>query len=123
MPFEPRLRPVYDDHITRVARRLKITIRRADDFFGSHAILPEVWAAIHAARVLIADCTGRNANVFYEIGIAHTVGKPVVLITQSSDDVPFDLRHLRYIQYEYTPRGMAGFEKILLKTLRETLAL
>jgi len=41
----------------------------------------------------IADCTGRNPNVFYEIGIAHTLGRNVVMITEA--DVPFDLRHLR----------------------------
>jgi len=67
---------------------------------------------------VIADCTGRNPNVFYEIGLAHASGKPVILITQNSDDVPFDIRHLRYIQYDYTPRGMRVFEKRLVDTLK-----
>ena len=65
---------------------------------------------MYRSRAVIADCTTRNPNVFYEIGMAQTVGKPVLLITQDESDVPFDLRHLRYIKYAYTPPGMAAFE-------------
>ena len=70
---------------------------------------------------MIADCTGRDPNVFYEIGVAHTVGKPVVLITQSADDVPFDLRAIRFIEYQYTPPGMRVFEERLKITLKEVI--
>jgi hypothetical protein len=55
--------------------------------------------------------------VFYETGIAHTVGKEVILITQNMDDVPFDLRHLRCILYEYTPRGVQILETNLKNTI------
>jgi len=61
---------------------------------------------------------GKNPNVFYEIGIAHTLGKQTVLITQRLADIPFDLRHLRVIPYEYTPKGMQKFETSLTETLR-----
>jgi hypothetical protein len=98
-----------------------MTIARADDFFIGGHIMTEIWSAIVKAKVLIADCTGRNPNVFYEIGLAHALGKPVVLITQASEDVPFDLRHYRYIQYEFTPRGMKSFEDTLIRTLKSTL--
>ncbi|WP_217989549.1 hypothetical protein [Sphingomonas lenta] len=54
---------------------------------------------IDRSRVVICDCTGRNPNVFYEAGIAHTLGREVILITQNGQDIPFDLRHLRYIPY------------------------
>lgn len=121
MPFSPNLRPVYDDHIKKVARDLGIQVSRADDIFSNEAIIEEIWNAIYGATVLIADCTGRNPNVFYEIGIAHTLGKPVVLIAQDLNDVPFDLRHLRIVTYEYTPRGMTMFEEDLTKTLKRKL--
>jgi hypothetical protein len=49
--------------------------------------------------VVICDCSGRNPNVFYEAGIAHTLGREVILITQADTDIPFDLRHLRYVRY------------------------
>jgi hypothetical protein len=51
------------------------------------------------------------------LGIAHTLGKPVILTSRSLDDIPFDLRHRRYTLYEYTPRGMKQFEKDLAKAV------
>jgi hypothetical protein len=121
MPFDESVRPIFDDHIKKVAQGLELVARRGDDFFNSGSVMGEVWAAIVNARVVIADCTGRNPNVFYEIGIAHTVGIPVILITQHDEDMPFDLRHIRFLKYSYTPRGMMEFEAILQKMLRETL--
>jgi hypothetical protein len=55
---------------------------------------------IHKAKVLIAELTGKNPNVFYELGLAHADRKPVVFTSGAIDDVPFDLRHLRVITYE-----------------------
>ena len=83
--------------------------------------MSDVWEAMNSARVIVADCTGRNPNVFYEIGVAHTLGRTVILITQNDSDVPFDLQAIRYIQYEYTPRGMTLFEKALAQTLKAEL--
>jgi hypothetical protein len=120
MPFTEKLRPVWEDHIKKVVEAMGLTVKRADDFFTAHSIMADVWDAICGTRVIIADCTGRNPNVFYEIGVAHTIGKPVILTTQSADDVPFDLRHLRYIEYEYTPPGMGRFEATLTETLRNS---
>jgi len=51
------------------------------------------------------------------------IGKPVILITQNNEDVPFDVRHMRYIQYSYTPRGMLEFEKRLAETIKTVLQL
>jgi hypothetical protein len=121
MSFKPEFRPIYEDHISQVAKSLNLVARRADDFFGAHHIMSDVWEAINAARVIIADCTGRNPNVFYEIGVAHTLGRSVILITQNRDDVPFDLQAIRYLHYEYTPRGMAAFEQSLAQTLKAEL--
>jgi len=117
MPFASELRPVYDDHIQAVAARLNITTTRGDDFFAANSVISNVWDAINHAQVLIADCTNRNPNVFYELGIAHTLGKPVILIAQSKDDIPFDVQHIRTILYDFTPRGMREFERALEATL------
>ncbi|HEX6477845.1 MAG TPA: hypothetical protein VF043_03295 [Ktedonobacteraceae bacterium] len=121
MPFKPEMRLVYEDHIKNVATSLNLKVARADDFFTAHIVMQDIWTAICRSRIIIADCTSRNPNVFYEIGIAHTVGKPVVLITQSSEDVPFDLRSIRYIPYEYTPPGMSKFESDLANTIKTAL--
>lgn len=121
MPFDDALQPVYEDHIKEVVSNLGLRIDKADNFFGTGSIMKDVWSAIHAARIVVADCTGRNPNVFYEIGLAHAIGKHTILIAQSLDDIPFDLQHLRTIHYEYTAPGMKTFEKALLETIRKTM--
>jgi hypothetical protein len=121
MPFALELKPIYDNHIKKIAQKLNLSIARADDFFSNNSIMEEIWSAIAHARVLVADCTNKNPNVFYEIGLAHAISKPVILITQNPDDVPFDLRHRRYIHYSYTPPGMEKFENDLALTILETL--
>jgi hypothetical protein len=121
MPFEEGLRPIFLDHIKTVAASLNLRVGRADDFFSSNSVVHEIWAAICNAKVVIADCTRRNPNVFYEIGLAHAIGKTTILISQQLEDIPFDLRHLRAIIYDFTPRGMREFEAVLTATLTTCL--
>jgi len=76
---------------------------RADaEIFGTGKIIDQVWRGINAAKVLVAELTTRNANVFYELGLAHALNKPVVLISSNEPDVPFDLQHIRVIYYDVT---------------------
>lgn len=117
MPFAEVLRPVYEDHIVNAAASEDLTVCRADDFFAAESVISDIWRGIYNSLLVVADCTGRNPNVFYEIGIAHTVGRPTILISQSLDDVPFDLRHRRCIVYTYTPRGMREFETTLASAI------
>ena len=56
---------------------------RADDLFGPANLTRDIWEGIKKARCLIAELTGRNPNVMYELGLAHALQKPVVLITQN----------------------------------------
>jgi hypothetical protein len=122
MPFPTEMRPVYDKHIKNVSAQLGLTVTRADDFFAAESIVTDVWNAINNAKILIADCTGRNPNVFYEIGIAHTLGKPVVLLSQRASDIPFDVQHIRAIVYKFSPRGMVEFETKLRATIEFELS-
>lgn len=121
MPFKPELKPVYEDHIRKVVTGLGLECQRADDLFRPTVIIEDIWESINRARVIVADLTGKNPNVFYEVGVAHTLGKDVILITQSIKDVPFDLHHVRHIRYEYTPRGMEVFEQQLKNTILNVL--
>ncbi|MCP3957761.1 MAG: hypothetical protein GY719_07900 [bacterium] len=124
MPFTNELRPIYEDHIKKVIdKSLGLSVGRADDVFAANSIISDIWRLIYNCKILIADCTHRNPNVFYEIGVAHTVGKPVILIAQGIDDIPFDLRHIRAIVYSYTPPGMAEFERTLQKTVESEMSM
>lgn len=95
---------------------------RADDLFLPSAIVNDIWNYVTTAKAMLADLTGKNPNVFYELGLAHAVGKPVVLITQSLDDVPFDLRQLRVIPYDIRdPQWAEVLRKAITQYLREVL--
>ncbi|MFZ3065465.1 MAG: hypothetical protein WA277_09305 [Nitrospirota bacterium] len=73
---------------------------RGDEIFSSGSVVEQIWEQIDKAKVLLADLTGKNPNVFYELGLAHAASKPVVFTSGLLEDVPFDLRHLRVIVYE-----------------------
>jgi hypothetical protein len=107
MPFADEYRPIFDECIKPVAQELQLIIKRGDDFFARHAIMADVWTALVQTEMVVAEYSGRNANVFYELGIAHTLGRPAVLIARSLESIPFDLRHLRTLVYEPTPDGFA----------------
>ena len=122
-PFGEPFNTIYGDHIRPSIETIAgLKCRRADDIYDNRPIIEDIWRYTNEARIVVAELTGRNPNVFYETGIAHTVGKEVILITQSMDDVPFDLKHLRCIVYEYTPRGTQNLEENLKNTLRNILA-
>ena len=74
---------------------------RADaDIFANGKIIDQIWRGISTAKVLVAQLTTRNPNVLYELGLAHALKKPVVLVSSSQLDVPFDLQHIRVIYYD-----------------------
>jgi hypothetical protein len=122
MPFSPEFDALYENairpavHGTRLLRCL-----RADEIYGPRPIMADIWASINDAFVLIADVTGRNPNVLYELGLAHAVHKPVVLMTQAISDVPFDLRAIRCIVYSNDRAGRAQLSDQLAGTLAEML--
>lgn len=113
MPFHPGFDDVYAA-LTAAATQLGKRCNRADNIWNHDAIIQDVVSLICKSSVVICDLSGKNANVFYEAGIAHCLGKDVILITQSADDVPFDLRHLRHIQYLNNGEGL---QQLTLKVL------
>jgi hypothetical protein len=73
---------------------------RADELFTTGSVVEQIWEQIEKAKLLLADLSGKNPNVFYELGLAHAARKPVVFTAGQLEDVPFDLRHLRVIIYD-----------------------
>jgi len=112
MPFDASFVAVYES-IQDAATSAGLRCRRADDIWENAAIIQDVVALIDRSRVVICDCTGRNPNVFYEAGIAHTLGREVILITQNEHDIPFDLRHLRYVRYLNNVEGRTALTAAL----------
>ena len=120
MPFDTGFTPVYDT-IRLAADNAGLRCRRADDIWENAAIIQDVVALIDRSRIVICDCTGRNPNVFYEAGIAHTLGREVILISQNEQDIPFDLRHLRYLRYLNNAEGRATLAESLQARMQTLL--
>lgn len=99
-PFGGWFDEYYESVFAPAVEEAGLRSRRADDMWRPSAIVHDIWRLINESAVLLADLTDRNPNVFYELGLAHALGKPVVLTAQDIADVPFDLRALRVIEYE-----------------------
>jgi hypothetical protein len=80
-----------------------------------------VVSLIDQSRIVVCDVTGRNANVFYETGIAHTLGREVILIAQHQTDVPFDIAHIRYLEYLPNAQGQAALQAGLIARINTIL--
>lgn len=100
MPFGGWFDRYYSDLYVPAIEASGLIAHRADDLYRPSAIVHDIWSYTKQSRVVLADLTGKNPNVFYELGLAHALAKPVILVAQSIDDVPFDLRALRVIQYD-----------------------
>ena len=79
-----------------------VAVRADAEIFGTGKIIDQIWRGIRSAKVLVAELTTKNPNVFYELGLAHALQKPVILVSSNQEDVPFDLRHIRVILYDQT---------------------
>ena len=101
MPFLPDLHYFYLYLAQHIEQNHNIKCERADSRVLTEPFLDKIIGFIRNADVIIADCTGRNPNVFYELGIAHALGKQVVLITQDvNQDIPSDIKHYEFIRYQ-----------------------
>lgn len=81
-------------------------------------IIKDILVNLNRADIVIADLTDKNPNVFYELGVRHALRDVAILITQSIDDVPFDLRHYALIEYDWkTRRGRGEFNERIGKIL------
>jgi AbiJ-like protein len=112
MPFGPSFDPVIEA-IRGACSAEGLQCKRADDVWEHETLIQDIFNLIYRSPVVVCDFTGRNPNVFYEAGIAHALGRTVIPLTQSKDDVPFDLQRFRYIHYLNNTEG--------LKTLRSSL--
>lgn len=100
MPFHPLYEAEYERVIKPAVEEAGLVCVRGDEIYTRQAIVQDIWHSIRRARLVVAELSGRNPNVMYEIGLAHGIGKPIVLLTRNEEDVPFDLRTLRYVYYD-----------------------
>ena len=118
-PFDEYYREIYRPGIEAAG----LDPIRADEIFRPGVFMREVVEQIASCAVALAELTGRNANVFYELGLAHALGKPVVLLAQQPEDVPADLRAIRWIRYDRVrPHWSSKLQTDIAEALQAALA-
>jgi hypothetical protein len=120
MPFSAEFDNVYSS-IRQACKDSQLSCLRADNLWANSTIIQDIFDLIYSARIIIVDFSGRNPNVMYETGIAHTLGKVVIPITQSLDDIPFDLKPHRALRYLSNREGLEDLNKGLKNRLKTVI--
>jgi hypothetical protein len=110
MPFSKEFQEIYDS-IKQSCEDANMSCQRADNVWENSMIIQDIVDLIFTSGIVVADFSTRNPNVFYEVGIAHTLGKHVIPIAQNKDDIPFDLHHHRVLFYQTNNEGRNELKK------------
>lgn len=117
MCFDNRLQHVYHKVVKPVLEDLGFECIRGDEISETGIIIEQVREYIEEATLVICDLTFDNPNVFYELGIAHILNKPTILISQTPANIPFDVRHYRIVSYKDEKLGLLDLRDELTKSL------
>lgn len=122
MPFALGFQSVYERGIRHAVEGQGLTCRRGDDILQAGDIIGQIWSSLIRAQLVIADLTGANGNVLYELGLAHMMGHQAILLAQDISSVPFDLRQQRHIIYSSSESGLQKLTAALSQAIRAMLA-
>lgn len=100
MPFKEELDDLYFYGIRGSAERVGLRCKRADELIHDVAIMREVIDHIQRARVIVAEVSDQNPNVFYEVGWAHALERPTILVAREGASLPFDIAHINIVFYK-----------------------
>jgi hypothetical protein len=120
MPFEKELDGVYKA-VVAACEKLGLQCVRADNVWEASEIMQDVFSLIYRSHIVVCDFSGKNPNVFYETGIAHTLGRHVIPILQDDRDAPFDVRHHRFIKYLNNHEGLLELSEKIGRRLQTLL--
>jgi hypothetical protein len=120
MPFRSHLRNVYDEVESVVKNICGMECVRADKMSRPNRISDDIRESINSARLIIADLTDNNPNVFYEVGLAHGCDKRVILLVQDESIVPFDLREIRHLTYD--PNDLTSLRERLVEYVTSAIS-
>jgi hypothetical protein len=123
LPFKHPFDAYYTEIFRPSLESSGYVVGRADDLYCPRPIMLDVQESILGADLLLCEMSGRNPNVFYELGLAHAIGKPVILVSRDEEDIPFDLRHVRVLTYQpELPRWDAILREKIVHAAHQALA-
>lgn len=109
---------VIEYEIEKACKKVGLRCLRADNIWKESAIIHDIFNLLYCSCIVVVDFTDKNSNVMYETGIAHTLGRPVIPISQSKNDIPFDLGHHRCLLYSPNKEGLSKMQTALEKRLK-----
>jgi hypothetical protein len=118
MQFTRPYNELYSEVVRPICDEFQITSLRADESYGPGLIIADVAKQITEARLVVAEITPANPNVYYEVGYAHALNKPTILIAEMGTQLPFDVSPFRVLFYENSIDGKRRVEDGLRKHLR-----
>jgi len=122
MPHTDEFRDIFNYSIKPAMDANGILVKKAEDIYKPGSILAQVWERIRRAEIILADLTERNPNVILELGLCYGIQRCPILLVRNAEDVPFNLRNLRYIEYENTAKGSEDLKRKLTSTVAEFIA-
>jgi nucleoside 2-deoxyribosyltransferase len=122
MQFTPPYNELYGDVISKICQEeFKIKAIRSDEIYGPGIIMGDIEKQIIEAKLVIAEITPANPNVYYEVGFARALRKPTILIAEKGTTLPFDVSPFRILFYENSISGKKNIEDALRKHLKAIL--
>lgn len=122
MQFSSPYNELYEDVIKKVCKEFDLNVVRADETYGPGLILADIIKQINESRLIIAEISQSNPNVFYEVGYSHALNKPTILIAEKTTKLPFDVSPFRTLFYENTIAGKQKIEDGLKKHINAALS-
>lgn len=123
MQFTTEYQEVYEEVIKPAVGDLGLNVRKADETHGPGLIIADIIAKLVDARVVIADVSVPNPNVYFEVGYSFAIGKPPILIALDGTELPFDVSPFRTLFYKNTIKGKKALEEGLKGHVRAVLGL
>jgi hypothetical protein len=117
MQFTDEYNSLYADVIRPTCQDYGYKVIRADDSYTSGSIIDDITRSIRESTIIIADITPNNPNVFYEVGFAHGINKPTILLSDRKRELPFDVSGFRTLFYDNTIGGKSSVEERLKRHL------
>lgn len=122
MQFSTEFNTLYNDVIKPVVESYELECVRADEFYTSSPIIKDIVDSIKGSYIIIAEITPDNPNVFYEIGYAHAINKPTILLCDKKrEKLPFDISGFRTLFYENSIGGKNKVENDLKRFIESIL--
>ncbi|MEM1156950.1 MAG: Clp protease N-terminal domain-containing protein [Verrucomicrobiota bacterium] len=122
MPHTDEFRGIFNQAIKPAMEENGIVVKKAEDIYEPGSILAQVWEQIRRSEIIIADLSGKNANVIFELGLCYGIQRCPILLVRDPNELPFNLRNLRYIQYSDKAQGAADLKQTLTASIGEFLA-